>query len=72
VVDNHLAGQRQKMRRRQRILENAAAISTSTDDASAQRTSSLESLNIIRNNVFGYYFLAPTGPPPASDFNATS
>jgi len=51
MVDNHLAGQRQKMRRRRRLLENAAAISASTDHASAQRASSLESLNIIRNNV---------------------
>ena len=51
MVDNHLAGQRQKMRRRQRILENAAATSTSDDDSLAQRASSSESLDIIRSNV---------------------
>ncbi|MGD0058990.1 MAG: hypothetical protein ABSD58_06170 [Verrucomicrobiia bacterium] len=50
-MGNHLAGRRQKMRRRLRILEKIAATSTSADRTSAQRASSLESLNIIRNSV---------------------
>ncbi len=51
MIDNHLAGQRQKMRRRQRILENVAATSAFIDHASEQRAASWESLGIIRNNV---------------------
>lgn len=51
MIDNHLAGERQKMRRRQRIIENVAVSPTSTDDISAQRASSLESLSTIQNNV---------------------
>src|SRR5260370_3191438 len=51
MIDNHLAGERQKTRRRQRILENVAATSTSADHASAQRVASLESIDIIRSNV---------------------
>ena len=50
-IDNHLAGERQKIRRRQKILENIAATSTSTDQVSQQRAPLLESLTIIQNNV---------------------
>jgi len=53
MIDNHLAGERQKMRRRHRILENVAATCTSSDNTSAQRVVSLDSLGIVRNNVTG-------------------
>jgi DNA-binding NarL/FixJ family response regulator len=51
IVDNHLAGERQKARRRQQILENAAATSTSSDNTHNERVSSSESLGIIRNST---------------------
>jgi len=51
MIDNHLAGQRQKTRRRNKIMENVAATSPSTDHVSAQRAAALESLTIIRSSV---------------------
>ena len=51
MIDNHLAGERQKLRRRRKILENVAATSSSTSDVTTQRISSVEALNIIRSNV---------------------
>lgn len=51
MIDNHLAGERQKIRRRQKILENIVATSPSTDDAFADRTASSESLTLIQKQV---------------------
>jgi len=51
MIDNHLAGERQKIRRRLKIMENVAATSISTDDISQQRAPLMESLTIIQNSV---------------------
>lgn len=51
MIDNHLAGQRQKIRRRQRIMENVVIADSFTNDASVQRASSLESLSLMQNSV---------------------
>ena len=51
AIDNHLAGERQKVRRRYRILENIAATSPTEDATSADKAAVLDSLAIIRKNI---------------------